>query len=158
MQKACCACLIKLDMFLQQTIGYLYKMSRLSQLSSIMERVSVSPRWPLILYAATWTTLLTVTVAVASFSSELAFVSIISPTTSSSYDSLSRGYHCPHDESVRVPMDIPTEIFCIPVEMFRRSKMDLVIPPVFAAVIVACSAYVVRALALWEDDTIVEPY
>lgn len=133
-------------------------MSCLSQLSSIIQRVSVSPRWPLILYATTWTTLLTVTVAVASFSPELAFVSVISPTKSSSYDSLSRGHHCRDGEFVRVPMDIPTEIFCIPVEMFRRSKMDLVVPPVFAAVIVACSAYVVRALALWEVDTIVEPY
>ncbi|KAL8125863.1 hypothetical protein AgCh_013242 [Apium graveolens] len=133
-------------------------MSCLSQLSSIMQRLSDSPRWPLILYATTWTTLLTVTVAVASFSPELAFVSVISPRTSSSYDSLSRGPHCHNDEYVRVPMDIPTETFCIPGEMFRRSKMDLVVPPVFAAVIVACSAYVVRALALWEDDTLVEPY
>ncbi|KAF1002166.1 uncharacterized protein LOC141702187 [Apium graveolens] len=133
-------------------------MSCLSQLSSIMQRLSDSPRWPLILYATTWTTLLTVTVAVASFSPELAFVSVISPRTSSSYDSLSRGPHCRNDEYVRVPMDIPTETFCIPGEMFRRSKMDLVVPPVFAAVIVACSAYVVRALALWEDDTLVEPY
>lgn len=123
-----------------------------------MQRVSASPRWPLILYATTWTTLLTVTVAVASFSPELAFVSVISPTTSSSYDSLSTGHRCHNDEFVRVPMDIPTETFCIPGEMFRRSKMDLVVPPVFAAVIVACSAYVVRALALWEDDNIVEPY
>ncbi|KAK1392594.1 Cortactin-binding protein like [Heracleum sosnowskyi] len=133
-------------------------MSCLSHLSSIIQRVSASPRWPLILYATTWTTLLTVTVAVASFSPELAFVSVISSKASSSYGSLSRGHHCRTDESVRVPMDIPTEIFCIPAEMFRRSKMDLVVPPVFAAVIVACSAYVVRALALWEDDTIVEPY
>ncbi|WOG91205.1 hypothetical protein DCAR_0310453 [Daucus carota subsp. sativus] len=133
-------------------------MSRLFQPGSILQRVSASPRWPLILYAATWTTLLTVTVAVASFSPELAFVSVISPTTSTRHNSLSRGPHCRNDESVRVPMDIPTEIFCIPVEMFRRSKMDLIVPPVFAAVIVACSAYVVRALALWEDDTIVEPY
>lgn len=54
--------------------------------------------------------------------------------------------------TVRVPLDIPGEVFCLPVQLFRRSKMDLLVPPVFAAVIVASSAYVVKALALWETD------
>nr|GEU29881.1 hypothetical protein [Tanacetum cinerariifolium] len=36
--------------------------------------------------------------------------------------------------------------------MFKKSKMDLMVPPIFAAVIVAASACLVRALGLWEVD------
>ncbi|KAG5553892.1 hypothetical protein RHGRI_011681 [Rhododendron griersonianum] len=101
--------------------------------------------WPLFLSAATWTTILTLTVAVASFVPEAAFVSAIAPTSAFS------GV-CEAGDSIRVPMDVPTEVFCLPAHMFRRSKMDLLVPPVFAAVVVAGSAYVVRALGLWEVD------
>ncbi|KAL7195350.1 hypothetical protein ACSBR1_035553 [Camellia fascicularis] len=113
--------------------------------NSILERF-VS-RWPLLLYAATWTAILTMTVAVASFSPEAAFVSAITPTSA-----FSRRCEAAAEGFVRLPMDVPTEFLCFPAHMFRRSKMDLVVPPVFAAVIVACSAYVVRALGLWEVD------
>ncbi|KAL6998319.1 hypothetical protein U1Q18_008443 [Sarracenia purpurea var. burkii] len=105
----------------------------------------LNSRWPLLLYAATWTTILTVTVAVASFSPEVAFVSAITPKSAFSR-------RCEAEGSVRVPLDVPTEVFCFPAHMFRRSKLDLLVPPVFAAVIVACSAYVVGALGLWEPD------
>lgn len=122
-----------------------------SLLNSMLQRLSDSPRWPLLVYAATWTTLLTVTVAVASFSPELAFVSVITSTPSSNSNSFfSRG--CQNEESVRVPLDLPVEVVCLPAPMFRRSKMDILVPPLFAAVIVAFSAFVVRALALWEVD------
>ncbi|CAK9188597.1 unnamed protein product [Ilex paraguariensis] len=111
----------------------------------MLQRVFVSPRWPLFLYAATWTALLTATVMVASFSPEFAFVSAITP--SYSFSSM-----CNSEGSVRVPLDVPAEVFCFPAQLFRRSKMDLLVPPVFAAMIVAGSAYVVRALGLWEVD------
>ncbi|KAJ6381307.1 hypothetical protein OIU77_030058 [Salix suchowensis] len=83
--------------------------------TSLRHRVS----WPLILYSATWTSLLTLTVAVASFSPEVAFVSTIS--------SFSRG--CEQEGTVRVPLDVPGR-----------------------ALVVAVSAWVVRAVGLWEDD------
>ena len=54
--------------------------------------------------------------------------------------------------TVRVPVDAPGELFCLPAHFFKRSKMDLLVPPVFAAVVVATSAYVVKALALWEME------
>lgn len=101
--------------------------------------------WPLFLYAATWTTILTLIVAVASFVPEVAFVLAIAPTSA-----FSGG--CEAGDSVRVPMDVPTEVFCFPAHLFCRSKMDLLVPPVFAAVVVAGSAYVVRALGLWDVD------
>ncbi|GLT92513.1 hypothetical protein SLE2022_103470 [Rubroshorea leprosula] len=103
----------------------------------------LSSRWPLLLYAATWTVLLTVTVAVASFSPEAAFVSAITPTSSFSRRCRTEGF-------IRVPLDLPGEILCFPARMFTRSKVDLIVPPVFAAVVVAGSAWVVRALALWQ--------
>ncbi|GFY93263.1 hypothetical protein Acr_08g0016590 [Actinidia rufa] len=115
----------------------------LSLFNSLLHRLtSLSP--PL-LYAATWTTILTMTVAVASLSPEIAFVSAISPASAFSR-------RCGAADSVRVPIDSPAEIFCFPAHMFRRSKLDLMVPPVFAAVIVAGSACAVRALGLWEAD------
>ncbi|KAG9147872.1 hypothetical protein Leryth_003470 [Lithospermum erythrorhizon] len=37
-------------------------------------------------------------------------------------------------------------------ELFRRSKMDWLVPPVFAAIVVSTCAYAVKAMGLWEDD------
>lgn len=119
----------------------------LSFLDSLILRLT--SRWPVLFYAATWTTLLTVTVAVASFSPEFAFVSAISPTSSFSAA-------CEDVGTVRVPLDVPTEVLCLPSHLFKRSKLDFLVPPLFAAVIVAVSAYLVRAFALGEDDGAVE--
>lgn len=49
-------------------------------------------------------------------------------------------------------MDVPGEIICLPAHRFVKSSIDFIVPPIFAAVIVAGSAFVVRAVALWEDD------
>ncbi|XP_010325877.1 uncharacterized protein [Solanum lycopersicum] len=118
-------------------------------LNSIVERVSL--RLPLLFYAATWTTILTIIVALASFSPELAFVSAITPSSS-----FSQACHHDHNRNekgyVRIPLDLPLEVFCFPSQDFKRSQMDLIVPPIFAATIVALSAYVVKALALWEVD------
>ncbi|CAI9766275.1 unnamed protein product [Fraxinus pennsylvanica] len=115
----------------------------LSFINSIFRRLF--SREPLMFYAATWTTILTLTVAVASFWPEFAFVSAISPTSSFSQACHREGY-------LRLPLDIPGENLCFPVQLFSRSKMDVVVPPVFAAVIVTSTAYAVRALGLWEGD------
>ncbi|XP_062095675.1 uncharacterized protein LOC133801476 [Humulus lupulus] len=101
-------------------------------------------RWPLLIYAISWTTVLTLTVAVASFSPELAFVSAISPSSSSRA--------CQTNKAIRVPLDMPGEVLCLPSYLFTKSKLDLIVPPVFAAAVVAGSAFLVRAAALWEDD------
>ncbi|PSR98255.1 Serine-rich adhesin for platelets like [Actinidia chinensis var. chinensis] len=114
-----------------------------SLLNSIFQRVA--SQWPLLLYAATWTAILTMTVAVASLAPEIAFVSAISPTSAFSKA-------CETEGSVRVPMDVPAEVQCFPAHLFRRSKVDLLVQPFLAAVIVAGSASVVRSLGLWEVD------
>lgn len=107
-------------------------------------------RWPLFLYAATWTALLTVTVAAASFWPEITFVWSISPSSSFSKECQSAAGDA--SVTVRVPLDVPGEIICMPAHLFTRSKIDLLVPPVFAAVVVAGSAWVVRAIGLFEND------
>lgn len=104
---------------------------------------SLTTRRPVLVYAAAWTTLLTLTVAMASFTPEVAFVSVISSSGA-----------CHADGYVRVPLDLPGEIFCLPGHRFMRSKVDFLVPPIFAAVIVAASAFLVRAVALWETDVV----
>ncbi|KAK7396508.1 hypothetical protein VNO78_17561 [Psophocarpus tetragonolobus] len=99
--------------------------------------------WPILTYAATWITLLTLTVAVGSLSAQVGFVSAISSSSSFSQKCRTRG-------SIRIPLDVPGDILCFPAHMFVKSKVDLIVPPVFAAVIVVASASLVRAVALWE--------
>ncbi|KAG6386349.1 hypothetical protein SASPL_155247 [Salvia splendens] len=110
-------------------------------LSSLPESLS-SPIYLLMFYAVAWTAVLTATVAVASFTPEWAFVSAISPLSPP----------CLGDGLVRLPLDIPPEDFCLASRLFRRSEIDMLVPPLFAAVIVAGSAFAVRALGLWEGD------
>ncbi|XP_027367380.1 uncharacterized protein LOC113873453 [Abrus precatorius] len=107
-------------------------------------RLYVMSTWPLLIYAATWVTALTLTVAVASFSPEVAFVSAISPSSSFSEKCKSK--------SVRVPLDVPGDTLCFPPHLFTKSHIDTIVPPVFAALIVAASACVVRAVGLWERE------
>ncbi|KAI6698263.1 hypothetical protein NL676_018382 [Syzygium grande] len=130
-------------------------------LSALLDRILAArrrprrPRPPLLLYAAAWTALLTATVAVASFSPELAFVSAVSPSSAFTREcgGVGGGGGGPSAEDVvRVPVDLPGEVVCLPAHLFSRSRADLVVPPVFAAVVVAGSALVVRALALGEED------
>lgn len=103
------------------------------------------PRWLLLLYAAAWTAVLTVTVAVASFTPEIAFVSVIAPTSFFSQA-------CAKPGSVRLPLDIPSDRFCFPARLIKRSTIDMVVPPVFAAVVVVGSACLVKAVGLLEAE------
>ncbi|KAE8717304.1 UNC93-like protein 3-like [Hibiscus syriacus] len=115
----------------------------LSFLTSVFSRLTL--RWPVLLYAATWTFILTAMVAVASFSPEFAFVYAVSESSSFSKA-------CGTEGLLRVPMDVAGEKLCLPVHLFGKSKIDWIIPPVFAALIVTGSAWVVRGMGLWEFD------
>lgn len=83
--------------------------------------------------------------AVASFAPVIAFVTTISPSSSFSKS-------CKVDGIVRIPLDYPKEVMCFPANMVRRSKLDFLLPTLFAALVVAASACVVRSLGLWESD------
>jgi len=99
--------------------------------------------WPLLMYAVSWVTVMTFTVAVASLSTEVAFVSAISSS-----------HTCKSNDGgsfvrVRVPLE---ETPCFPVHLLTKSSIDAIVPPIFAALIVAASACVVKAVGLWEHD------
>ncbi|KAK7245253.1 hypothetical protein RIF29_40090 [Crotalaria pallida] len=116
----------------------------MSRWLSNFTRLQLTTTWPILIYAATWMTLLIFVVAVATFSLQVAFVSAISPSSFSQ--------NCNDDGYIRMPLDVPGDILCFPAHLFMKSKIDLIAPPVFAAVIVAASAYVVRAVGLWEHE------
>lgn len=93
------------------------------------------------MYAAVWTALLTVTVAVAAMTPETVFIWAITPSSSFSTA-------CNSDSSLRIPLDLPSDVVCLPAKLFQRSKIDLLVPPLFAALIVATSACLVRTFGL----------
>ncbi|KAE8664996.1 UNC93-like protein 3-like [Hibiscus syriacus] len=41
---------------------------------------------------------------------------------------------------------------CLPAHMLKRSKVDFFVPTVFAGLVVAASACVLRSLALWDNE------
>ncbi|WOL09266.1 hypothetical protein Cni_G18019 [Canna indica] len=103
---------------------------------------------PLLLYAVSSSVLLTATVAVTSFAPELAFVWAVMPSSSFSRACAAGGH-----AAVRVPTEGPArEVVCVPAELFARSRMDLVVPPLFAALVVGGSTLFVRAVGLWESE------
>ncbi|XP_073113254.1 uncharacterized protein [Elaeis guineensis] len=102
---------------------------------------------PTFIYMATWTALITVTVAVAAFSPELAFVWAVSPSSSFALGCGGVG------GAVRLPLEGPPgEVVCVPVHLFGRSKADFIIPPLFAALVVASSICFTWAVGLWEAE------
>ncbi|KAG6483233.1 uncharacterized protein LOC122017817 [Zingiber officinale] len=119
----------------------------LAFLPAALRAVLLLRRRPLLLYAVAWSALLTATVAVASFSPELAFVWAAMP--SSSFSRACAGGSAP---MVRVPTEGPREVVCVPAGLFRRSAMDMVVPPLFAALVVGGSTCFVRAVGLWEYE------
>ncbi|EHA8586481.1 hypothetical protein COCNU_scaffold000429G000180 [Cocos nucifera] len=102
---------------------------------------------PTFIYMAAWTALITLTVAVAAFSPELAFVWAVSPSSSFARGCGGVG------GTVRLPLEgSPGEVVCVPVHLFGRSKADFIIPPLFAALVVASSVCFTRAVGLWEAE------
>ncbi|CAI0474962.1 unnamed protein product [Linum tenue] len=113
---------------------------------ALIIRRLASLHWRLFLQAAAWTTLLSLTVAVASFAPELAFVSSVSSSSSAPSASAARA------GMVGLPiMESPREVICLPGHMVKRSNWDFFVPTVFAALVVSGSACLVRSLGLWGD-------
>ncbi|KAG6492258.1 uncharacterized protein LOC121999286 [Zingiber officinale] len=102
-------------------------------------------RWQCIVYAVAWTILIIITVALAALSPELAFIWAVSPT-SAFMQACGAG-------TVRLPMEgSPNLAVCLPSIRFDRSNIDIVVPPLFAVLVVMSSALVVRAIGLWEAE------
>lgn len=96
--------------------------------TAIFSRLTTSSRWPFLVYAATWTAILTTVVAVLSFVPKVVFLSAVS---SSSFSTA-----CETNGSIRVPLDVLAETVCLPANLFSKSKIDIIVHPVFAAVVV----------------------
>ncbi|KAK8562345.1 hypothetical protein V6N13_019638 [Hibiscus sabdariffa] len=62
-----------------------------------------------LIQAITWTTLLTLMVAVASFVPEMAFMSVVSPSSPILFSQ-----SCNAEGLVRIPLDFPTKKLCLP--------------------------------------------
>ncbi|KAL9247692.1 hypothetical protein vseg_021099 [Gypsophila vaccaria] len=117
-------------------------MSLILVLKSVCIHLSVHR--PSLYYALTWTALLILVVSVASFSPELAFLSSVSLSSAYSLPCGGHGY-------VRLPLDIPGERLCLPAYVMKRSSVDVFIPTMFAALIVASSAMLLKFLGFWHD-------
>lgn len=104
-----------------------------------------TPDPPQCLTAAKWTVLLTLTAAVASFAPEFIFVNATSLSSSFSKS-------CRRDGYIRIPLDFPGHVVCLPAKMVNRSSLDFFVPTVFAALGVGVSACFVRSLGLWENS------
>ena len=113
-------------------------------LNSILGQVMT--QWPQSFNALKWIVLLMLMVSIASFVPEMAFVSAVSPSSSFSRS-------CEAEGLVRIPLDFPREKVCLPAHMVKRSKVDFFVPTVFAGLLVAASACVVRSLGLCESET-----
>lgn len=107
-------------------------------------------RWALLRYAMAWTLLLTAAVAVMSFAPEIIFVWAVTPSSAFARACGAAGGGA---TALRVPMEGPSgEAVCIPAQLFGPSKLDLFVPPLFAALVVGGSACLVRAVGLWEAE------
>ncbi|XP_066317185.1 uncharacterized protein [Miscanthus floridulus] len=115
-------------------------------------------RRALLLYAAAWTAVATTAVAVAAFAPELAFVWAVGPGAP-----LSRA--CPGTTTgngdgftVGLPVDGPPwDAVCVPASMFGRAKPDVIVPLVFAVVVVTGAVWFTTAVGVWEDEHDDEP-
>ncbi|KAK1403033.1 hypothetical protein POM88_002638 [Heracleum sosnowskyi] len=99
----------------------------------------------LLLYAATWTIVLMVIVAVASFSAEFAFVMAVLPPKSS----LSKS--CKAEGLIRIPVEVSGEVTCLPASMVRKSGLDVFVPIVCLALVVVGSASMLKAIGCTVD-------
>ncbi|CAM0958135.1 unnamed protein product [Alopecurus aequalis] len=107
-------------------------------------------RRPLLLYAATWTAVAAMSVAVAALAPELAYVWAVKPAAP-----LTRA--CPGSGfmggSIGLPLDGPPwDAVCVPAGMFGRTVPDIIVPLVFAVVVVASAVGFTTAVGVWEDD------
>ncbi|KAG2595625.1 uncharacterized protein LOC120705972 [Panicum virgatum] len=105
-------------------------------------------RRALLAYAATWAAVAATAVAVAAFAPELAFVWAVGPGTP-----LSRACQGDDGFSVGLPLDGPPwDVVCVPAGMFGQAGPDVVVPLVFAVVVVTGAVWFTTAVGVWEDD------
>ncbi|KAF3777624.1 hypothetical protein EJ110_NYTH45401 [Nymphaea thermarum] len=121
--------------------------------SFLLGRVLALVQRPFFLYAISWSALLTTVVLLVSFAPELAFVNAVSPSSgfSKACNTGSMSASGPNEASFRLPMEDAGDVLCVPANLVRRSRLDFVVPPLFAALVVAGSAGFVHAMGLCRE-------
>ncbi|OEL33278.1 hypothetical protein BAE44_0005701 [Dichanthelium oligosanthes] len=108
-------------------------------------------RHALFVYAATWSAVAITAVAMAAFAPELTFVWAVGPGTPLSR--ACQGSGGGDAFSVGLPLDGPPwDVVCVPAGMFGRAKPDVVVPLVFAVVVVTGAVWFTTAVGVWEDN------
>ncbi|KAL1826723.1 hypothetical protein ACET3Z_005135 [Daucus carota] len=100
----------------------------------------------LLLYTVTWTIVLMLVVAVASFSAEFAFVSAVISLPSSSLSQSCEG-------QIKIPVEVSGQVTCLPASMVKRSGFDVFVPILCLAFVVVGSAFMLRAVGFMVDVT-----
>ncbi|RDY03734.1 hypothetical protein CR513_12648, partial [Mucuna pruriens] len=96
------------------------------------------------LNAVTWTVFLMFTVVLVSLASGVAFLLAVSPSSSFSKPCQHHGV----GHFVRVPLDFPREMVCLPERaVMSRSHFDFFLPTLFAALVVGASTCLLRLVA-----------
>ena len=91
-----------------------------------------------------WTVLLVFTVVLASLAPAMAFMGATSPSSLFSQP-------CKGSEFVRIPVDFPREVVCLPEDtVMIRTRLDFFLPTLFAALVVGASACLLRSVVFWE--------
>ncbi|KAH9540036.1 hypothetical protein CY35_15G087900 [Sphagnum magellanicum] len=106
---------------------------------------------PLFLYTIFWTLMLAATVTVAALSLEMGFSSSISPSMEIAEACSLQGNKVSPScrQCFWLPLDGPNDGLCVPANLFKKSRIDIAVPPIFAALVVAASALFVQGLGLW---------
>ncbi|CAK9207229.1 unnamed protein product [Sphagnum troendelagicum] len=106
---------------------------------------------PLFLYTIFWTLMLAATVTVAALSLEMGFSSSISPSMEIAEACSLQGNKISPScrQCFWLPLDGPYDGLCVPANLFKKSRIDIAVPPIFAALVVAASALFVQGLGLW---------
>ena len=107
-------------------------------------------RRQVVLYAATWTAVAGMSVAVAALAPELAYVWAVAPGAPLTRACPGSGFN---GGRIGLPLDgPPLDAVCVPAGMFGRTVPDVVVPLVFAVVVVGSAVGFTTAVGVWEDD------
>ncbi len=95
--------------------------------------------------------MLAATVTVAALSLEMGFSSSISPSMEIAEACSLQGNKVSPScrQCFWLPLDGPNDGLCVPANLFKKSRIDIAVPPIFAALVVAASALFVQGLGLW---------
>ncbi|KAL3696785.1 hypothetical protein R1sor_010861 [Riccia sorocarpa] len=107
---------------------------------------------PMVAHTVLWTSLLALLVTIGALSLEMGFSSVVSSHAQQPEDCALHGsLSVACKPCYSLPLDGPDYKFCVPALRFKKSKLDLVVPPIFAGLVVSGSALLVQTLDLFVE-------